>query len=447
MESRTAREAGWNYSNYNLFAEEPELGKIAWLNTFSGSCSEFSREEYLQTQQILDFPEDDPLVGHYAKRGLITRKDEKEELRKIFSEACERENALLLTICPTLACNYDCPYCFEKHIPGRMTPEVMDNVVRFVQRLTEKHSFHTLSVLWFGGEPLLGLDIIESLSERLIALAEEHGMEYQAQIITNGYLLDEHAVDVLVRGRVNKVQITLDGLAESHNKTRHLTNGGGTFDVITENIRRQKIPFLVDVRFNVIRDNRSEVEPLWRFLDELAEKSGNDITYYASPAFESDAAKERNSRDVSLLQGEENSEYVYKDALKTFLSRRMGLCDALKKYALTFDHEGNVYCCGQKVGDPSELYANIRDYDPDDGDRTSVHPEINHYYQNLGDIFADCGDCVFLPRCRGECPAKRRTGAPECPEYKDHPDAYVLHIVRSLKERKKKRKSSSENNG
>ena len=86
MKPVTAREAGWKYSKYNLFAEEAELEKVAWLNTLSGSCSEFSKEEYLQTQRVLDLPEDDPLIAHYAGRGLITRKDETEELRKRFSE-------------------------------------------------------------------------------------------------------------------------------------------------------------------------------------------------------------------------------------------------------------------------------------------------------------------------------------------------------------------------
>lgn len=446
MKPGTAREAGWKYSKYNLFAEEPEVDKVAWLNTLSGSCSEFSKEEYLQTQRVLDLPEDDPLIAHYAKRGLITRQDETEELRKRFMETCQAHEVLNLTICPTLACNFDCPYCFEKHIPGRMTPEVMDNLVRLVQRLLEKHSFRILSILWFGGEPLLGIDIIDSLSQRLIALAEEHGLEYKAMIITNGYLLDEHAVDVLARGKVYKMQITLDGLAESHNKTRVLVNGGGTFDVITENIRRQKIPFLVDVRHNVVRENRSEIEPLRRFLEQLAEESGNEITYYAAPAFDSEAAKERNS-EVSLLCGDENSEFLYKDALESFLGRSLGLCDALRRYSLTIDHEGNLYCCGQKAGDASELYANIREYDPDDGDRTSIHPEINHFYQSLDSLFEKCGDCVFLPRCRGECPAKRRKGTVECPEYKEHPDTYVLHIVRTLKEMKEKRKQTAENNG
>ena len=444
MKTRTAREAGWKYSKYNLFTEEPELEKVAWLNTLSGSCSEFSNAEYLQTQRILDLPEDDPLIAHYAGRGLITRQDETEELRKKYSNACQAHETLILTICPTLACNFDCPYCFEKHIPGRMTPEVMDNLIRFVRRILEKHSFRTLSVLWFGGEPLLGIDIIDSLSQQLIALAEEHGLNYKATIITNGYLLDEHAVNVLTRGKVIKAQITLDGLAESHNKTRVLANGGGTFDVITDNIRRQKIPFLVDVRHNVLRENRSEIEPLRRFLDQLAEESGNHIIYYAAPVFESEAAKERN-RAVSMLCGDENLEFVYKDALDNFLSRSMGLCDAVRKYALTIDHEGNLYCCGQKAGDGSELYANIRDYDPDDGDRTSIHSEINHYYHSLDSLFETCGDCVFLPRCCGECPAKRRKGTTECPEYKDHPDNYVLHIVRTLKEMKEKRESASEN--
>ncbi len=441
MAGKTTEEAGWKYSEYNLFARVPDTDKVAWLNTLSGSCSEFSNEEYLLTQRVLDLPEDHEYIRHYASRGLIVNFDEKEELRRRFTEGCEKTDTLYLTVCPTLACNFDCPYCFETHIPGMMKPEVMDDIVSYTERMLERHPFKKVFVVWFGGEPLLGIDIIEMLSQRLIHAAEAHDVEYSAEIITNGYLFDEHAVEVLTRGNVIKGQITLDGLAEAHNKTRCLAGGQGTFETIADNLRRQKIPFPIDIRHNVTQENRSEIEPLKAFVEELAQESGNDLVYYSAPVFDSDAAKERN-REVSILCKGEDSEFIYKDAFDTFCSTGFSLCEAAKRYSITIDHEGKIYCCCEKAGVPDEVLGYIKNYDPDRYLETSSNPKLTEYYKTFSDLFKRCGDCVFLPRCKGECPAKRRTNGPDCPQYKEDPDSYVLRICQRLKEMKKEKETA-----
>ena len=448
MNNRTAREAGWKYSDYNLYARVPGTDKIAWLNTLSGSCSEFSPKEYALIGKVLDRLEENPLIRHYAGRGLITKIDEKEEIRRRLRESCSDPKILYLTICPTLACNFDCPYCFETHVPGKMKPDVIEAIVRFAERMIERHPFETLKVLWFGGEPLLCVDLIEEISERLMMLADVHAVEYRAEIITNGCLLDEHAIEVLDRAGTVKAQITLDGLAESHNKTRCLRNGEGTFDTIVDNIRRQKIPFLVEIRHNVMRENRTENEPLKEFVRSLAEESGNKITYYASPIFESEAARKRNS-SVSVLESGEDLSFVYEDALERFTDAGMNLCQAAQRYSLIIDPEGKLYTCSEKAGNPSEMYGTILDYDPDDSVRTAVHPETNEYYLSADSLFETCGDCVFLPKCLGECPAKRRAGKPECPLYKEDPESYVLHIYKELKAMReaKKREGGREAGG
>lgn len=69
-----------------------------------------------------------------------------------------------------MVCNFDCPYCFEDHFAGKMSEEVQDDVVALAERMLEASGTKDLHVTWFGGEPLLAPDIIESLSARLIVL-------------------------------------------------------------------------------------------------------------------------------------------------------------------------------------------------------------------------------------------------------------------------------------
>ena len=143
-----------------------------------------------------------------------------------------------LTICPTIGCNFDCPDCFENHKSGKMTAEVQDDVVVLAERMLEAAREKTLHITWFGGEPLLAPDVIETLSGRLMALCTAKDARYNADIITNGYYLMQENADMLTRCRVASAQITLDGVGEAHDKTRHLAGGGATFERITDNLRR-----------------------------------------------------------------------------------------------------------------------------------------------------------------------------------------------------------------
>ena len=43
--SRTAREAGWHISRYNLAAPIPDSDKTAIVNLFAGTCGAYSRAE------------------------------------------------------------------------------------------------------------------------------------------------------------------------------------------------------------------------------------------------------------------------------------------------------------------------------------------------------------------------------------------------------------------
>ena len=125
---------------------------------------------------------------------------------------------------------------------------------------------------WFGGEPLLAVDVIEGLSKRLISLAEEYHAGYEAEIVTNGYLMDRKNIEILERCRVKKCQITIDGIGDANDATRHLAGGGPTFDRIIRNIREKRIPFQVSIRQNVQESNVEEIPRVREFVRHLREE-------------------------------------------------------------------------------------------------------------------------------------------------------------------------------
>ncbi len=128
---------------------------------------------------------------------------------------------IALTICPTLDCNFGCPYCFEGDLKPqeRMQPGTMDAIVRFIHHLKAPDT-RSLSVTWFGGEPLLGMPQIEQLTARLRAdVLEPLGWAYSAGMITNGYGLTRK-IATTRGGFARAVILPMSGLCATSKRPR-----------------------------------------------------------------------------------------------------------------------------------------------------------------------------------------------------------------------------------
>ena len=196
-DKRSAAEAGWRVSRYNLSLELPEKGRTAIVNLFRGTCKEYGPVELYLMSVLDEISEDHPIISMLAKTGVIVNFDEQAALETMGRMVCAASQGVGLTICPTMGCNFNCPYCFENHKQGKMTEEVQADVAALAERLLNTSRAKSLSVTWFGGEPLLAPDVIEALSEKLMALAKEQGADYSAGIVSNGYLLTPEAVEML----------------------------------------------------------------------------------------------------------------------------------------------------------------------------------------------------------------------------------------------------------
>ncbi len=427
--SRTAGEAGWHVSRYNLSAPVPEGKTVAIANLFKGTCAEYNPIELYLLSVLEELDENHPIIERFARRGIIANFDERAALETMGRGACMGVNGVGLTICPTMGCNFDCPYCFEDHYAGKMEPDVQDDVVALAKRMLDASGGKNISVSWFGGEPLLACDIIESLSERLMALAEECGGEYRASIITNGYLLTQDTVDLLDRCKVASAQVTIDGMGATHDATRRLANGGPTFERITTNLRSCKIPFKVNVRHNVHEGNRAEMDELQAFIGQLAEESGNKLHYYPAPVAGSEAADERGEQ-VNLLCGTHASEVGVRQEAGRFHAGRGHYCGAHNLWSVGIDAQGNLQKCWEAVDKPDISFGTAHDWDPTDPFATASNPDNLTMFLNTAVPIADeeCRECVWLPTCVGGCPYKRLFDERACIAFKDDPERYVLAL-------------------
>ncbi len=439
---RTAGEAGWHVSRYNLMAKVPDTKNVAIANIFKGNCAEYTPIEMYLLSVLDELDEHHPIIERFAKRGIIANFDERAALETMGRAACARPGGVGLTICPTMGCNFDCPYCFEDHHAGKMSAEVQDDVVALAERMLEASGAERFSVSWFGGEPLLAPEIIESLSGRLIALVEEQGGTYSADIITNGYLLTQEIVDMLDRCKVESCQVTIDGMGAAHDATRRLANGGPTFERITGNLRDLKIPFRVSIRHNVHEGNKSEMGELEAFINELAEQSGNDLMYYPAPVTGSKTADERGEQ-VGLLCSSDASEVGVKQEARRFSKGRGHYCGANTVWAVGIDAAGNLQKCWEAVDKTAISFGTAHDWDPNNPLVTASNPDNLTKFLNTANPVPDeeCRECVWLPTCVGGCPYKRLFVERQCIAFRDDPEAYVLALHARIGEDKEEKES------
>lgn len=440
--SRTASKAGWHLSRYTISAKHPENKGFVIVNLMKGSCLTMDPIDLLALNALDTLPEDSPVLERLKKAGLIVNYDERVALESLARGSCAYPVMVGLTICPTMGCNFDCPYCFENHKAGKMSAEVQDDVVSLAERMLDASRVKSLNVTWFGGEPLLAPDVIGSLSDRLIKLSADKGAEYSAGIITNGYLLDQEKADMLSRARVDLYQITLDGIGPTHDATRHLAGGGPTFERITNNLRTVKISGRVSIRHNVHEANKDEIEQLKAFVKSIAEESGNNISYYPALVSENYASDERQS-NVNLLCGSDSADVGIIHDSRRLRPGRGHYCMTHNLWSIGIDEEGRLQKCWEDVDKPEHSFGHAKRWDPKNPLGTADDPDKMTVYLNSAGALYDpeCRECIWLPQCSGGCPNKRIYGKRKCIPYKNDPEAFALAVWKARKEKEKEKEN------
>lgn len=144
-------------------------------------------------------------------------------------------NRYKIDIIPGYGCNFRCKYCFEqekdfayKNIS--MTDETISNVSKYINfLLSEKlQDAEELVLCFYGGEPLLYLDIIEKIINNFI-----NDKRVNFNIITNGSLIKENInklIDIQnnIEDRLN-IRVSYDYYLQDNRKEN-------TYDLVRNNI-------------------------------------------------------------------------------------------------------------------------------------------------------------------------------------------------------------------
>ena len=433
-------------SKYNFIVQHNK--KTFIYNTLNSALVEISPlfKSILENENICpsDFA---PYVQNFLKEmeqnGFIVDEsiNEIKILKNITNKIKYSNDTLDLVIAPTMLCNFNCPYCFEQdanneyHTSNFMSKETQENLINFVEKKIKGKKI--LRVTWYGGEPMLGYNMIFDLSEKLIKIAEKNEIKYQSNMITNGYIIGEkpYLIDKLISSRITTYQITLDGTPEIHNTRRCLKENPNkdTFSTIMNGIVELNSKGLrVNVRINVDHKNWKNAEKLL----EIFEKKGlQSVGVYIAPVYDvsSKSCEGSNcsclnnndifkiSDDFDIILKEKGFE-VFANSLNLYLR-----CSANSLTSFIIDPDGDFYKCFWEIGNKNSCCGSLSNEKPGKLQRFKT---INYMTWEPFD-FPECLDCRALPVCMGGCldrAINKNNGNPDCPGQ----DNMIKHIENSI---------------
>lgn len=409
----------WVASRFNNKTIGDDGSLVAW-NTYTGAISVFKPEQTPAVDEVLNNGYAGELRGltkYLSERGYIVPKGTNEfrKFQHVFGRQHYRNDILELILLASEDCNFRCQYCYEDFQRGTMKPEVREGIKKMVEKRAA--GLRDLTVGWFGGEPLYGFKAIEDLSPFFCEIAEKHSLNYTSHMTTNGYLLTPDVAEKLLAWKVNYFQITIDGLAEQHDKNRPTRDGQGTFHTIFANLQSLKMreeKFTVRLRINYDQNNSPHLEGL---LELFHQEFGSDDRFKV--AFHQ-VGKWGGPNDANLaVCGSDEAKNVRSQLQKSALDKGLTLngglsdantpgsnvCYAARPYNYLIGADGKIMKCTVALDKQDHnVVGKLTSEGEMEMDMDKYALWVEPAFQNDG----NCRRCSIVPTCQGiSCPLIR----------------------------------------
>jgi uncharacterized protein len=140
-------------------------------------------------------------------------------------------NPDFLGIIPTRACNGACNYCDfgeGRNTSEKMSYELAVKAVDWYSDIIKKNNGVSLEIHFFGGEPMMARDVIETVVQRARLIASGENFTPWFEISTNGQY---NKADAIFLGHYfNKVVLSFDGFKEVQNRHRPLKSDKSSYE-------------------------------------------------------------------------------------------------------------------------------------------------------------------------------------------------------------------------
>jgi uncharacterized protein len=314
--------------------------------------------------------------------------------------------------------------------------------IEAVVRSALSGSFREIKLKYAGGEATLNYKLVLKLHDYARELTNQHGLELQGVILSNGVNFPLMLIDALKERRI-RVMISLDGIGSFHDSQRPTINGKTSFHLVERSITR-----MIDaghpphISITLTNRNLKGVPEVVRFA--LERQLPFSLNFF---------------RDNECSKGVEDLKYEEQAIIKILKDTFVVIEEHLPPWSVL----GSILDRGQLIQPRSRPCGVSRDYVviTQRGEIAKCHMTIE---KTLGDVFrsdplmlvqADnsglqnpsveekegCRDCTWRFWCSGGCPQAtyQATGrydikSPNCNIYKAiYPEALRLEGLRLLK--------------
>lgn len=307
------------------------------------------------------------------------------------------------------ACNLRCTYCytgekFQKRMPWDVARRAVDLALQEPPRGRQ-----ATQISFFGGEPLLEVELMEQVMAYARESAAESGHSLLFHVATNATLMTPDVLDMLVREQV-QVAVSLDGCRAAHEATRPYASGASSFEAVVDNLRallRRVPPGTVTVQCVV---DPANVRFLPESLDFLLGLGVVDIRLNLNHSGNWDQHARRELEEALGAMGERYVEAHRRgvhftlvpldDKINSHLRTGCGAqetCDFGTR-ELAVAPSGRLYPCDRLIGedDRDDLVIGTVFDGVDVARRDALVERKNSENE-------DCAQCELAPRCTHSC--------------------------------------------
>ena len=358
---------------------------------------------YLTDEDIASIKSD---VAELEKQGLLNAPEV-----KTYPVKSNEVKALCIHICHD--CNLRCRYCFADEGAYHSSREFMSEqtakkAIDFL--IANSGNRKILEADFFGGEPLMCLDVIKNVVAYAREQGEKYGKKFLFTTTTNAVLLDD-AIDFFNREMENVV-LSIDGRKEVHDAIRKTVNGKGSFDIVLPKIKKfvqsrgnksyyvrgtftaKNLDFSNDVIFLAEQGFDSiSMEPVVTDIDDLMIKPEH------LPRIKEEYERLCDRYIEKYKKGEGFNFFHFNIDLEggPCLSKRVSACGAGNEYFSVVPN-GDIYPCHQFAGDPAFKMGNVYEGALDPGIRQKFASSCLFTRKN-------CQNCFAKFICSGGCSA------------------------------------------
>lgn len=392
-------------SNYNYFIENEKY--TYWYNGLEHTYFRLPIELGRKIKRIIDInPSDLQLSCNSFYNKLLDNgfiiEDDKDELAIIRErhQLAVNSKDYMLTVMPTLNCNFKCWYCIQDHIPSLMNAETIDKVKAHINYILEVEKITSLHLEWFGGEPFMFFKkVVLPISEYAIEKCKEYNVPFYNSATTNAYYLIPETATMLKELKFEVFQITLDGPKEFHDKVKYQKDCPSAFQRVLyniENILNSIENAMILLRINYTRENLSNVI-VQQVNQFISEKNRCRVRILPKKVWQEKVDLSLFQKVKSLMLLFEKSGYI---VTKLDLILNFVTCYAERKCYNAINYNGDIVKCTAC----NDLYSEAPGKLNSDGTITWRYENFDEMYFKDRFEIPECIACQKLPICMGMCP-------------------------------------------